>query len=97
MAKTVDGKKWFESRTIIAGAIATVASGLQLVGFVLTPEQVSNWTEIALAFASLVGGSGAILFRILAFAPVVDKVKIELEMLRKQVEDAKAKGFVPPK
>lgn len=91
MATTSDGKKWYESRTVIAGGIASLASALQLLGFALTPEQINNWTEIALALAALVGGSGAILFRLMAFAPVIGKMKAEVESLKKQVEEYKNK------
>lgn len=68
-----DSKPWYQSRTILGGAVAAVAGGAQLIGYTITPADqvalVDAATQIgmlATSVVSLVGGAVAIWGRIVA-------------------------------
>jgi hypothetical protein len=91
-----NSKEWWQSRTVMAGAVATIGGLLGAVGVVVTPEQSNSWLEIIGAVMALIGGPGAIAFRLLAVVPIVPKAKREIERLKAQIEEARRQGFRSP-
>lgn len=59
-------KNWWESRTIIAGLVAIVASGLNLIGVEIPFSEQLILADIAFELATVIAGGVAVWGRVVA-------------------------------
>jgi hypothetical protein len=68
-------KNWWESRTIIAGLIAILASGLSLMGIEVPFSEQIILADIAFELATLIASGVAVWGRVIAtkkIAPIIE-------------------------